>query len=211
MITQQHRSRLNIMFLGHLLNLLLLEKRAPRTSQRTIRSNQNPLFLAVIHNFLLRQIRVVFDLIACGSDGCDLHQFFKVRDGKIAYADCFCFSGGEEGFHVFPGLGVGGGSVEVAGAVGVFGEVWVIAFRVHGDFLGASVVRDEVDWGGATWPMHEVQVDCCCVSVYGLGLQREHGMPTIVKTKGFQTEVKVLLCSGMEGTPKLYDILSIHL
>jgi hypothetical protein len=44
-----------------------------------------------------------------------------------------------------------------------------------------------VRWIGdvVTWPVHEVQVDCCCVSVYGLRLQQEHGMHTIVKTQGF--------------------------
>jgi hypothetical protein len=42
----------------------------------------------------------------------------------------------------------------------VFGEGWVVAFGVHGDFLGASVVGDEVDWGVVTWPVHEIQVDC---------------------------------------------------
>jgi hypothetical protein len=139
-ITQQHRSRRNIMFLSNLLNLLFLEQRRSSTSQRTIRSNQNPLLLAIIYNFLLRQVRVVLDLVGCGSDGCFLHQFFEEGDGKVGYTDCFRLSGFEDGFHLFPGLGVGPGGVEVAGAVGVFGEVWVVAFGVHGD-LSRLVVR----------------------------------------------------------------------
>lgn len=83
---------------------------------------------------------MVLNLIGCGGDGSFLHQFFEEGNGKVGYADGFCLSGFEDGFHLFPGLGVGPGGVEVAGAVGMLGEVWVVAFGVHG-YLRKLVVK----------------------------------------------------------------------
>lgn len=133
MVAQQHSTGRNVMLLSNLLNLLLLEQRRSSASQRTVCSNQDTLFLAVIHNFLLRQVRVVLNLVCGGGDFGFLHEFFQEGDGEVGDTDGLCLSGGEELFHLLPGLGVGPGCVEVAGAVGVFGEFGVVAFGVHGD------------------------------------------------------------------------------
>jgi len=97
---------------------------------------------------------VVFNLVCGGGDFGFLHEFFQEGDGEVGDTDGLCLSGGEELFHFLPGLDVGPGCVEVAGAVGVFGEFGVVAFGVHGDR-----------------PMHEVAdiiLDLCDVASRGL-------------------------------------------
>ena len=55
MIAQQHDRRPNVMLLRDLQDTLVLEQRAARAAQRTIRSNVNALVLAEVDNLLLRE------------------------------------------------------------------------------------------------------------------------------------------------------------
>lgn len=107
MITQQHSPRSNFMLLTHLHNRLLTEQRGSCASQRRVCSNMNALCLAEIHNFLLWQVWVVFDLV-CGGHDCGLYEkFLEEGDGEVCYAYCFYFSSWDELFEGFVGVDVG--------------------------------------------------------------------------------------------------------
>ena len=69
-VTQQHRSRPDVVLLCDLEDTLVLEQRRSGAAERAIRSDVDALPLAEIDNFLLGEQRVVFDLVGCGRDGC---------------------------------------------------------------------------------------------------------------------------------------------
>lgn len=98
MITQQHNPSPNPIPLPHLNNPLLPKQRRPRTPQRRIRSNMDALFPAEIDDFLLREERVVFNLVGGGHDARFGEQSLEEGDGEVCYADGFCEAAGEEGF-----------------------------------------------------------------------------------------------------------------
>jgi hypothetical protein len=131
MITQQHSRRPNTIFLRNFKHPFVLEQRRPRAAQRTVRGDVYALVFAEIDNLLLRQQRVVFDLVDCGRDGRLGEQLLHVLDRVVGHADGFDFVRVrlDEFLEVLPGLDVCDAVVDVAGAVGEFGEERVVAWH----------------------------------------------------------------------------------
>jgi hypothetical protein len=129
MITQQHGRRSNTMFLRNFEHPFVLEQRRPRATERTVRGNVDALVFAEIYNLLLRQQRVVFDLVDCGHDGRLGEQLLHVFDRVVGHADGldFVWVRLDEFLEVVPCLDVCDAVVDVAGAVGEFGEERVVA------------------------------------------------------------------------------------
>lgn len=71
---------------------------------------------------------MVLDLVCGGYNCCFCEQFFEEGDGEVCYANGFYFSTWEELFEGFVGIYVGYACVEIAGAVGEFGEEGVVAW-----------------------------------------------------------------------------------
>ena len=78
MITQQHSRGLNAMLLRDLDDGLSREERAARAAERAVGHDVDALFLAQVDNLLLRQRRVVLDLIDGGDDGSVGEELFEV-------------------------------------------------------------------------------------------------------------------------------------
>lgn len=73
---------------------------------------------------------MVFDLVHGGHDGGLCEQLLHVLYRVVCDADGFDFVGVgfDEGFEIGPGLDVCEGAVDVAGAVGEFGEEGVVSW-----------------------------------------------------------------------------------
>lgn len=127
MPTQQHRRRRNPLPLRDLHDRLRREQRTPRAPQRTVRRDVDPFFLAEVDDLLLRQGRMVLDLVHGGHDGDLGEEFLEVTLAVVGDADGFDFPCGQELLHALVGRDVGVGAVEVARAVGEFGEEGVIS------------------------------------------------------------------------------------
>ena len=72
---------------------------------------------------------MIFDLIRSRCDCCFREQLLHVFNRVVCDADGFDFVGVgfDEGFEIGPGLDVCEGAVDVAGAVGEFGEEGVVS------------------------------------------------------------------------------------
>jgi len=79
MVAQQNSRRLHPMLLGDLDNRFSLEKRPAGASQRAVGHDVYPLLLAEVYNLLLRQSRVVLDLVNGGDDGCVGEELVEVE------------------------------------------------------------------------------------------------------------------------------------
>ena len=86
MITQQHRRGLDAVLLGHFDHRLGGEQRSACAAQRAVRHDVDPLFFAEVDNLLLRQGRVVLDLVDCGDDGCMGEELLEVAFGVLFVA-----------------------------------------------------------------------------------------------------------------------------
>ena len=106
MPTQQHRPGLNAMFPRHRDNPGITHERGSRTAQRRVRRDVDPFLPAEIHNIVLRQVRMVFDLIHGWRDLGGLQELCEVAHAVVADAYGAGLACGEEGFHLRPGLRV---------------------------------------------------------------------------------------------------------
>lgn len=68
MIAQQDGGRADVVLLGNLEDVLVLEQGPASASKRAVRHDVNTLLLAEINNLLLRQSGMVLDLVDCGND-----------------------------------------------------------------------------------------------------------------------------------------------
>lgn len=165
MITQQHHTRRHAISPRDLADLLVPQQRTPRTAQRTVRRDMDALLPAEIHNVLLRQVRVIFDLVDGRHDGDVREEVLQEAYAVVGDADGFGFAGLQELLHLLVGADVGPGRVEVAAAVGVFGEFGVVAWW-RGEFVCFKGSERGPGWGlgrtvgvHGTGPVHQVEVD----------------------------------------------------
>jgi len=124
---KQDRRGRNPSLLRDLDDRLGREERAPRAPQRTVRGDVDALLLAEVDNLLLRQGRVVLDLVDGGHDGDVGQQLLEVPLAVVGDANGLDFTRGKELLHTLPGRDVRVGMVDVAGAVGKFGEEGVVS------------------------------------------------------------------------------------
>ncbi len=78
MVAQQHGRRLDVVFLGDLHHGLQPHERAVRAAKRAVRHDVDALLAAEVDNLLLRQHRVVLDLVDRGDDGGVREQLLEV-------------------------------------------------------------------------------------------------------------------------------------
>lgn len=78
MITQQHSRWLDAVLLGDGDDRFGREHRAARATERAVRHDVDALLVAEVDNLLLRQSRVVLDLVDGGDDGCMREELFEV-------------------------------------------------------------------------------------------------------------------------------------
>lgn len=76
MPAQQDRRRVHVSFPCNLHNRFRSEKRTARGPQWTVRLDNNALLFTEIDDFLLRQLRVVFNLVCCWDDSGFGEQLF---------------------------------------------------------------------------------------------------------------------------------------
>jgi hypothetical protein len=129
-VTQEHSSWPNAMFLRHLQHTLVLEQRRACASQWTVSGDVDALVFAEINDFLLGQQRVVFDLVDGGRDGGFCEELLHVFDRVVCDADGLYFVGMglDEFLHVEPCLHVRVLVVDVARAVFELGEERVVSW-----------------------------------------------------------------------------------
>lgn len=125
--TQQHRRRAHTLPVGHLDDRVSRHERAARAAQRTVRRHVDALFLAEIDNLLLRQRRVVLDLVDGRDDGRLRQKLLQVPLAVVRHADGLDLARGQELLHVLPGLDVVVGADQVARAVRQLGEEGVVS------------------------------------------------------------------------------------
>jgi hypothetical protein len=94
----------------------------------------NTLLFAEINDFLLREKRVVLDLVGSGNDSRLCEQLLEVLDRVVCNADGLDFVGVglDELLEVLPCVDVGYAVVDVAGAVWKLGEEGVVACVLSG-------------------------------------------------------------------------------
>jgi hypothetical protein len=149
MITQQNSGRLDAMFLGDLDDRLGAEERAARAAQRAVGHDVDALFLAKVDNLLLRERRVVLDLVDGGNDGGVGEELFKVAlavlftrgkevrcgsidegwgegETNVGNADGPGFARLEQLLHLLPSVDVVVAADDVTLAIGEFGEAVVV-------------------------------------------------------------------------------------
>jgi hypothetical protein len=141
MVAQQHTSSRDVMFLRDGKHFLLLEQRAASATKRTVSSNVNAFLLAKVNNLLLRQERVILDLVDSGRGLCTLEQLGQERNTVVADANVAGLLL-RKGFHSLPSLDMRPCCLEIARAVRVLGEAIVVAIGVHRD---RPVDEEEVD------------------------------------------------------------------
>ena len=78
MIAQQHSGRLDAVLLGDGDDGLGREQRAARAAERAVRHDMDALLVAEVDNLLLRQRRVVLNLVHGGDDGGVREELFEV-------------------------------------------------------------------------------------------------------------------------------------
>lgn len=78
MIAQQDGRRLDAVLLGDLDDGLGGEERAAGAAQRAVRHDVDALLFAEVDDFLLRECRVVLDLVDGGDDGGVWEELFEV-------------------------------------------------------------------------------------------------------------------------------------
>lgn len=119
------------MLLRNFQHTLIFEQWASCAAQRAVRGNMDTLVFAEIDDFLLRQKRVVLDLVRGWCDGRFREQPLHVLDRVVCDADCldFVWVLVDELLHILPCLDVGDAVVDVAGAVFEFGEEGVVSYE----------------------------------------------------------------------------------
>lgn len=85
------------------------------------------LLLAEVNDLLLRECRVVLDLVDSGDHSGVGEELREVAFAVVGDADGLGLACGEEGFHLFPGVDVRVGVNDVALAVGELGELVVVS------------------------------------------------------------------------------------
>jgi hypothetical protein len=127
MKTQQNGNRRDIVFLGNLNHRLRSCQRASSTTQRAVGGDVDPLRLAKVDDFLLREGRVVLDLID-GGHSCSVgKQLLQVADAVVRNADCSDLACLQQLLHFFPCLYVGPILDDIARAVWEGGKPVVVS------------------------------------------------------------------------------------
>lgn len=87
MVGEENCGRRNVVLLCNGDNTLILEERGACASERAVGGDVNALLLAEVDDLLLRQERVVLDLVGCRNDGGLREQLLKVLDGVVGNTD----------------------------------------------------------------------------------------------------------------------------
>jgi hypothetical protein len=127
-VAEQDCPGTNLMLLRYLQNCLILKQWRSCAAQWAICCNVDPFFFAEIYDFLLRQERVVFDLIGGGNDGCLREQLLKVLDGVVGDTNSFYLFGVrlDQFLQVLPCINVSYAVINVARAIWELGEERVV-------------------------------------------------------------------------------------
>jgi hypothetical protein len=131
MIAQQHSSRADIMLLCNLVDCLIFEQRRSCTTKRAVRGDMDAFLFTEVDDFLLREERVVFDLVGGGDNGSLSEELLEVLHRVVCDTDGFYFVWMffYELFEAFPCLDVVGAVVEIARAVFEFGKEKVVSWN----------------------------------------------------------------------------------
>lgn len=155
------------MLLRNLHHNLLLEQRPARRPKRTIRHHVDPLLLGKLHHIILRQRRVILNLVHRRHRFRHLQQLLQVSHRVVAHADRSRLFFRQR-LHLLPRVRVVVAAVadDVALAVGQLGEFVVVAGGVH-----------------QQWPVHEEEVDVV-EAKGGEGLFEAEGHAGVVSCPG---------------------------
>ena len=133
MVADQNCTRTNVVLLRHFLHTFLLEQRAAGAAEWAVRLHQDTLLFAKVDNLLLRQVGVVLDLVGGGDNSCLAQQLLQVGNAEVRNANRLHLATLLHRLHPLPRIHIRPLSVEIARAVLVLGEEWVVAIGVHGD------------------------------------------------------------------------------
>lgn len=129
MPAQENSRRSNTPLIRNLDNRRRRKQRTPRAPQRAVRGDMDALLFAEVDNLLLRERRVVLDLVDGRHDGRLRQEFLEVLLAVVGDTDGPDLWRARELLHVLPGGDVRVRVVNVAGdAVGEFGEHGVVSF-----------------------------------------------------------------------------------
>lgn len=112
------------------------------------------LALAEVDDLLLRQERVVLDLVSSRNDGRARQQLLEVWNAEVGNTNGLCLAGCRDLFQLLPRLNVGPLRIQITRAIGVLRNIGVIAVGVH--------------WNR---PVHQVQIDVFQIEVLQAGIQ----------------------------------------
>jgi len=128
MVTKENRCWPHVVLLCDLIDACILGQWRASAPQRAVSRDMNPLFLAEIYNFLLREERVVLDLIGRWNDSSLGEKLFEILDRVVGYTDSFDFVRVrlDERLETLPRLDVVSGLVNVPRAIGQLWEEWVV-------------------------------------------------------------------------------------
>ena len=128
----------------------------------------NALLVAKVNNFLLRQRRVVLNLVGGGDNGGLRQELLEVLDAVVGDTNGLDLAGADELLHALPGGDVGVAVVNVARPIWELGEDGMIActksvniYPFDRSYLG-PLRWDRCThtfWVHGQRPVHQVQVD----------------------------------------------------
>lgn len=131
MVAEKNRARPDSLLLCQLDNVGVLEQWTSSAAQGAVCGDENALLFAEVDDVLLRQQRMVFDLVD-GRDDADLREeLFEISLGVVGHADGLDFATLQQLFEILVRVHMRSFSDQVSAAIGQFGELFMIAFGVH--------------------------------------------------------------------------------
>lgn len=106
MIAQKDVSWANMMFLRQFDYRLIGKQRTTRTAERAVGRNEDTLRLAELYNFLLRQQRMILDLVDSRHNISFRQQFFEERLAEVCHPNRLRFASLQQLFHLLVSLDI---------------------------------------------------------------------------------------------------------
>lgn len=122
MPAQKNGRRAHSSLLCNFYNRLCSKQGASGAPQRTVGGNVDTLLFTEIDNLLLRESRMILDLVHCWDDGRVRQQLLKVEFAVVGDANRFYFAGPKKLFHILPCRDVGVAVVDITRAIWKLGE-----------------------------------------------------------------------------------------
>lgn len=146
-VAQQNIAGADFVLLGELLDAVFLEHGAASAAEGAVGSDVDTLGLAEVHNFLLRQIRVVLDLVGRRSDLSLLEKSLQEGNREVGNANGLCLARLWQLLELLPGLDEVPRLVQVTGTVRKLGDGGVVACKTVSPRASPGVCQAAYPWG----------------------------------------------------------------